>query len=147
MSRNWQKNKSKMVKKENLEKRAKQKKIILLLCIFALLLSVSGLIVFSGIKKNNNEAEIYSYHGQTIQLFTDGKFTASLAHNVTKNGTYIKTLDNDRIIVSFNVNGVIEVGRIINDSLHIPGEWDDRHGHGNVFPKINQAKSNRGHNH
>jgi len=85
------------------------------------------------------ENEIFSYHGQTVQLLADGTFTASLAHGVRKSGTFTKTTENDRTIVSFNVNGNVEVGIIVNNFLHIPREWDDGHGHGNVFPKVNTS--------
>jgi len=114
-----------------------------LLSAFALIIIFAGLIISC----SKNETEIYSYHGQTVQLSADGNFTASLAHGVKKSGTYSKTAENDRIIVSFNVNGNVEVGRIINNSLHLPKEWDDGHGHGDVFPKVNKIPSDHGHDH
>jgi predicted AlkP superfamily pyrophosphatase or phosphodiesterase len=136
MSKSFIKEKQKRKKLEI--KKTKQKKKLLLISICVLITLVALIfILHSVVRKNENEImETYSYHGQTVQLLTDGKFSASLAHGVKKNGTYKKTTENDIIIVSFNVNGKEEIGRIINNSLHIPGEWDDGHGHGNVFPKI-----------
>ena len=104
-------------------------------------------LLLSCTRNEKSENEIFSYHGQTVQLLTDGTFTASLAHGVIKSGTFSKTTENDRTVVLFNVNGNVEVGRIVNNSLHIPREWDDNHGHGNVFPKVNTSSSNHGHNH
>jgi len=113
-----------------------------LLSIFALMIILTGLVIISCDK---NEAEIYSYYGQTVQLLANGDFTASLAHGVKKSGTYSKKTENDIIIVTFNVNGNMEAGRIINNSLHLPNEWDDGHGHGDVFPKVNEMPSNQRH--
>ena len=83
-----------------------------------------------------NKSEIYSDGSQKIELSADGKFTAVLSHNNRKSGTYIKKSEGNSIIVSFNVNGTITVGRIINDALHFPEEWEDRHHHGNILPKL-----------
>ncbi|MCL2721568.1 MAG: hypothetical protein FWD47_09555 [Treponema sp.] len=136
MSKKVVKEKVKSQKKERAEKRAKQRKLIIAgICVSIAV--ISGLLIFIIYNVNQNKVtEIYSYHGQTIQLLDDGKFTAVLAHNVRKSGTYTKTNENDRIIVTFNNDGRTETGWIVNDSLHIPREWDDGHGHGNVFPKI-----------
>jgi len=124
-----------------------EKNKIGLFCIYALIISLAFFLLLSCSKNNEPEVEIFSYHGQTVELQKDGNFTASLAHGVRKNGTFTKTTENDRTIVSFNVNGNIEVGRIINNSLHIPKEWDDGHGHGNIFPKVNETSSNHGNTH
>lgn len=116
-------------------KSAKQKKILI---ISACILAVIAVLIFvlkpAGGSKT---AEIYSFQRQTVQLFPDGSFSASLAHNVRKTGSYTKTPGSDRIVVLFNVNGRQEVGLIMNNSLYIPREWDDGHGHGNVFPRQN----------
>jgi len=136
MSSKMVKEKAKLLKKEKAQKKAKKKKLLIAgICV--LLAVISGTVIF--LIKNNFEkkvTEIYSYHGQTVQLLDDGNFTAVLAHNVRKRGTYTKTSENNRINVLFNINGIIETGWIINDSLHIPGEWDDGHGHGTIFPRI-----------
>jgi len=81
----------------------------------------------------NKGVEIYNSQDQTVQLFADGRFTATLADNVQKNGTYTKRDTNGLITVLFNTNGDTDIGEIVNNSLLIPREWDN--GHGNVFPK------------
>jgi len=114
--------------------RLKQKRIVLLSAyIFIIIILAFGTLSCS--KKEKIETEIFSFHGQTVKLLSDGNFTAFLAHGVKKSGTYTKTRENERIIISFNVNGNIEVGMIINNFLHLPKEWDDGHSHGNIFPK------------
>ncbi|MCL2181518.1 MAG: hypothetical protein FWB83_10375, partial [Treponema sp.] len=115
-----------------------------LLSVLALIIILASLVIISC---NKNETEIYSFHGQTVQLLADGNFNASLAHGVKKSGTYSKTTENNRIIVSFIVNGNTETGRIINNALHLPKEWDDGHNHGNIFPKVTEAHSNQEHGH
>jgi len=85
---------------------------------------------------SQNKSEIYSDGSQKIELSADGKFAAVLAHNNRISGTYTRKTEGSRIIISFNVNGTITVGRIINDALHFPEEWEDGHHHGNVLPKL-----------
>ena len=140
MSNNVNKKKAKKQKKVNAIKIVKNKKIVIGLC--SLLFIIALAFIFHSVFRQKNigisvDKETYSYHGQIIQLFSDGRFSASLAHNVIKNGTYTKLNENNRINVLFNVNGNIEIGWIINNSLYIPREWDDGHGHGNIFPKVN----------
>ena len=139
MSKGVVKNKTKALKKENAIKKAKRKKIIIAgICALAVLL-VAALGIYSAVQKNDQEkdAEIYRQGGQSVQLLPDGKFTASLAHNVKKNGTYTKTTEDSRTLINFNVNGNIETGRIENNSLYLPASWDDGHGHRTVLRKTN----------
>ena len=137
MSKNVVKQKAKKQKREKSEKKAKQKKIII--AVVCVAVAVAAVVLGFVINHVNQPKipETYSYHGQTVQLFSDGNFTATLAHNVRKNGTYTKTTEEGMTGVLFNVNGFIETGWIINNELHIPREWDDGHGHGNVFPRMN----------
>jgi len=135
MSKGAAKAKAKIIEKENIKKKARLKKVVIVIACALVIMVVLGIALNSTNKKKN--AEIYSYLGQTILLYPDGKFTAALAHNANKSGTYTKTTESGRINVSFNINGRVEVGWIINNNLHLPREWDDGHGHGNIFPKQN----------
>jgi len=136
MSRSITKLKAKALRKENAIKKASRKKILTIsICALAVIAAAA-----IGMRQNDSgqsEAEIYRNGRSSIQLLSDGTFTASLPHNVRKRGTYTKTTEDTRTVVSFNVNGRIETGRIENNALHIPGEWDDGHGHGNVFQREN----------
>jgi len=126
--------KAKALKKENAEKKANRKKIIITcVCILIVIIAVLFVLYF----KNQNDTEVYSYGGQTVRLSADGTFTANLAHNVNKSGTYTRKTENGRTLVFFNIGGNEETGIIINNALNLPEEWNDGHGHGMVFPKIN----------
>ena len=116
-------------------KTTKQNKILIIGACSLIMAAVLGLALFSAATGKN--AEIYGYYGQTVQLLENGNFFAILAHSARKSGTYTKTAENGRIAVLFNVNGSIQLGWIINNALHIPPEWDDGHGHGSIFPRVN----------
>lgn len=123
----------KALRRESARKKAKQKKLLTVgLCILAAA-AVLTFIIFSIVRQSNED--IYSGGGQSVRLFEDGRFAASLAHNTMKTGTYTKTVEDNVTIVSFNRNGIIEIGRIENNSLRIPREWDDGHGHLNILPR------------
>jgi len=136
MSKGAAKEKAKALKKEKAVTKARLKAFIII-GIFALVV-ITAAAVGINIRKHNNagtsQEEIYSYGGQTVQLLADGTFSATLAHNVRKSGTYAKTEESGRTVVSFNADGVEEIGWIIYGALHLPDEWTDEHGHGNVFP-------------
>jgi len=145
MSKKWLKEKAKNQKREIAEKKQKQRNIkLVFVCAAVLAAAAAGVIVFLN---RNPGPEIYNYHGQTVQLYSSGKFTAALAHNVNKSGTYTKEKTNDRTVVSFNVNGNTETGWIMNNSLHIPEEWKDSHGHGEIFPRAGKTSSAKNKNH
>ena len=69
---------------------------------------------------------------QTITLRENGTFTARLAHT-TKNGTYTLEDQMSFIIVMFTSDGQTTGGLILNDTLQLPADWDDGHGHGVDF--------------
>jgi hypothetical protein len=143
MSKDGLKTKRKQIRK-NERKKAKQRKILIISIISIFALVVFGFLLHSLVGKNEIAAsETYSYHGQTVQLLENGTFIARLAHNVRKNGTFTKNTENNIVNVIFNTNGIIEIGWIINDALHIPEEWDDGHGHGNIFPRVTETYSYR----
>jgi len=147
MSREAVKQKAKAKKMESMAKKAKKKKLIIAGVCIAVVTAAAVLTILIFPTHKQTEAEIYSYHGQSVQLLPDGSFNARLSHNVRKNGTYTKINESSRIIVQFNIDGRVETGFIINNSLHIPAEWDDGHGHGNIFPRSNRVSSGSQHNH
>jgi flagellar basal body-associated protein FliL len=110
-------------------KKAKSKKIITVSICVVLTAIVLMFAVFAATQEN--KIETYSNGIKMVQLLPDGNFSATLAHNVRKNGTYEKAEEN----IMFNVNGRTETGRIINNELHIPDEWDDNHNHGKILPR------------
>jgi len=124
----------KLQRKLNAIKKARIKRIIIIgVCALIGLALILSRVNFNS--RSGNNAERYSDGGQTVSLHQDGSFTAVLAHNNRKSGTYTRTTEGDRISVSFNEDGNISVGRIANGALHLPHEWDDGHHHGNILPR------------
>jgi len=137
MSKSAAKEKAKILKKEKAVIRARRKAFIII-GIFALVVVAAAVVGINFRKQNNAEVsqeETYTYGGQIVQLLSNGTFSASLAHNVRKSGTYAKAEESGSTKVIFIVNDEEEVGWIINNALHLPHEWDDGHSHGNVFPR------------
>ena len=124
-------------RKEIARKKAKRKRLIIIsICASALVVAVVIAVVLAvRSSAQQSSAETYSDGSQTVLLLADGTFTASLAHSVNKNGTYTKTAEGSGFEVIFSIAGVDAVGRIENDALHIPEEWEDDHGHGGVLKK------------
>jgi hypothetical protein len=120
-------------RKEAALKKAKQKKVITaVICTLA----VAAVLVFViHMTTRESTAETFSGGGLIVQLLDDGRFSASLAHNIRKNGTYTKTDEDGRIKVSFDINGAVEIGWIENNSLRVPVEWEDSCGHTNILPR------------
>ncbi|MCL2214303.1 MAG: hypothetical protein FWC06_03735 [Treponema sp.] len=125
---------AKALKKENAAKKAKRKIISITgICVLIVLIAVLSVLFL----RNQNDTEVFSYNGQTVRLSADGTFTANLAHNVNKSGTYTRVTESGWTLVYFYVNGNEEIGSIANNVLTLPDEWNDGHGHGTVFPKVN----------
>jgi len=133
MSKKRMETSEKALKKENKLKKTKRKNLMVVsFCVLAVVVALA-FVIHSVVRQSN--VETYRDGGQMVQLHPDGNFAATLAHNVNKIGTYSKTVDGDRTIVTFNINGVEEVGWIENNVLRMPDEWDDGHNHGNLLPK------------
>jgi len=129
--------KAKAQKKENAKKKANRKKLIIIgICVLAVVIAAAVIILIRNQSSAAAGTEVYSYGGQSIWLFANGNFTANLAHN-TINGAYTKVNESGQTLVYFNISGNQVVGRIINNSLYLPDEWDDGHGHGSVFSRSN----------
>jgi hypothetical protein len=124
---------AKNLRREAAIKKQKQKKIAAVCVCAAAVTALAVFLISSAVRQSS--VETYSDGSQIVQLLEDGSFSAVLAHNVRKNGTYTKSADTGAVTVSFNRNGVVEIGRIENNALRIPDEWDDGHGHGNILPK------------
>jgi len=135
MSKN--KSKAKAQRREMAAKKAKRKTILIVSIIAVIVIAIIAIGIISATSQNNTAVtqneETFTHGRSSVRLLADGTFFASLPHGVQKNGTYTKTDEGARTIVSFNVNGRAERGLIENNALHIPHEWDDGHGHGSVF--------------
>ena len=129
--------KKKALRREKAKMKARRKTIIIvsILILVVIAAAVVGIHFRNKNHKNALHEEIYSYRNQTVHLLADGNYSAKLAHNVNKDGTYTRTEESGRIKITFKTGSREEDGWIIDDSLHLPKEWDDGHGHGSVFPR------------
>lgn len=124
---------SKKARREAARKKARQKKItVLIVCIVAVA-AVAALIFLA--LPQESDGRVFVAGNNRVTLYEDGSFTAELPHGVSKSGTYteIEHIDADVTTISFTVEDRIEVGSITGDTLTIPAEWDDGHGHATEF--------------
>jgi len=120
-------------RKKNAPKKVNRKTLIISgVCAIAIVAVVVIVIISNGSQDNS---ESYSGGGQIVRLLDDERFLASLSHGARKSGTYTRTIDGERIIVAFNINGRIEIGWIEDDILTLPIEWEDDCGHGRMLPR------------
>jgi len=140
MSKSGSKVKEKALKREIAKIKARRKTFIIISILVLVVVAAAVVGINFGRHKNTSimQDELYSYGGQSVQLFSDGTFSAKLAHNVNKDGSYTRTVNSGITIITFTVNNKEETGRIVNDSLYLPKEWEDGHGHGSVFPRSNK---------
>ena len=120
-------------RKEAALKKARNKKIIAFAVIALIVICLIALIILLATRQSGNR--VYENGNQTVILKSDGSFTANLAHEVTKSGTYNEneSEENGIITVSFVTDGSTAEGTISNNILTIPDEWSDGHGHGTTF--------------
>ena len=109
------------------KKKAKRIKIMVICCCS---LAAAALVTFAVLAAvSQSGTETYSADGQTIRLFDDGTFTASLSHNERKSGTYTKSTAGNLIVVHFTAGSQVVTGEIRNNELHLPSEWMSGCGH------------------
>jgi len=110
-------------------KRAKQKKIIIIIICSVIAAVVIAALVFYFLNHQSNE-RVYEFADSTITLRDDGSFDALLFHDVSFNGTYSETKQDNATNISFSYDGITVNGWIVGNTLTLPDEWDDDHGHG-----------------
>ena len=120
---------TKRARRELAAKKASRKRIFLIIVAAAVALAAASAIIIGAVYSAN--LETYSDGYATIELRPDGRFTASLYHNENYNGTYVKTADR----VEFTYDAVTISTELDGNSLRIPYEWEDGHGHGSLLPK------------
>ena len=121
--------KDKKVKRELAAKKAKQKRnIIIAICAVIALLLVAA-VIFNAVQ--SARTEVYTRGNASITLRPNGEFTAILFHGERLSGTYVKSEDS----VAFTHIGTTVIGELEGNTLHLPEEWDDGHGHGYIFTK------------
>jgi len=125
---------NKKARREMAIKRAKRKKLIIISVIVVLLLALATFIILSIVRGSGTET--YTDGEQTVELFSNGKFSAVLAHNNKLSGQYTKTGQDGYSAITFTYNGTTATGLVMNDEFYLPEEWQDGHdSHGSILPK------------
>ena len=135
MSKSALGNSPKAQRKRAARKKAKQKKLILTGISVVVVAAIVVLVVLLTGSGAQDGTQTFSAGGQIVQFLGDGRFSASLAHNVRKSGTYTMTANDNGVTVDFNTNGLVELGWIEDDVLIIPEEWEDLCNHGRRLPR------------
>ncbi|MCL2670865.1 MAG: hypothetical protein FWF10_02385 [Clostridiales bacterium] len=118
---------SRQARREAEMKRKKKNRIILIVVIAAILV-LAAIIGFSVYRQS--QIRVYSGGGQTVTLYSNGSFTASLSHGVNRAGAYTETIEGDTITITFSYGNTSASGTIAHNVLTLPDAWDDGHGHG-----------------
>ena len=122
---------SKKSRREEAIRKKKQKKIItIVVCVVAVLI-VGSLLAF--ILNRQSQTRVFYNSGQTVTLYSNGKFTALLSHNAQRKGTYSESTTDGNTMIVFTYDGITGFGSIEDNVLTIPDEWNDGHGHGTEF--------------
>ena len=120
---------NKKAKREEELKKAKRNKMITIIAVAAAVVILAGAIILKMMLPDGTEK--YSDGGQTVNLRSDGTFNATLYHNAQYNGTYEKVSGG----VNFTYDGQTAFAPIQGNTMELPEEWGDDHGHGSILTK------------
>jgi len=115
-------------------KEAKQKKIIIITVCTLIILALVGFFLVDAFERG--EERVFVNGRDSITLYEDGTFTASLPHGMNLSGTFTETTTDGLTAIAFTYDGRTEVGNIIDgEDLTIPHAWEVTcgHGHGSLF--------------
>lgn len=108
-----------------LMKMRKRKKLVIIIVCIAVAAVITIWIALSA--NRQSETSIFTDGTQTVTLRDDGTFTAKLADSNTIKGEYSETAVDGVIMVFFNHGAAPVIGRIEDDALVLPDEWDGGH--------------------
>jgi hypothetical protein len=114
-------------------KKARVKKLLIILACILAIAAIAALAVLSNIR--NADIEIFREGTQQLRLLPDGTFTYFKSQASQTGGTYEKANVDGRTQVAFTVRGSVGLGWIDGNALTLPTEWDDGCGHSNVLRK------------
>jgi len=113
-------------------KRAKRKKIITITACITVAAVIIAAVVFFVLDYQNNH-RVYASGDSTVTLSGNGNFRATLYHGERIAGTYTESDENGVTVITFTHDGETSTGWLTGNSLTIPDEWDDDHGHGSNY--------------
>ena len=120
--------KGKKARKELAEAKAKEKRSRLMMYCSLVCIVVAIIVIISFFSSYGTVR--YSDGLATLTLRPNGRFMAKLNHG-TVNGTYVQ----NTFGISFTVDDTTVSGYFDGDTLFLPGEWDDGHGHNMILFK------------
>jgi len=126
---------NKQARREAAIKKAKKKRTAIIIVCSVIAVALAAVIVWQVVRNIGNET--YSDGYAAVRLYADGSFKANLYHDDdVYEGIYTKKTESGRVVVTFFTNdGQTCDGTIVNNTLSIPHEWQDDHGHGSALPK------------
>ena len=119
-------------RREQAIKKKKRKRNVIIAVVSVVVLALVAVTVITVMSSIGTET--YSDGQQSIKLNSDGSFTAALYH-IRYDGTYVRTGDSIELTYDFGGTTATVFAQLDGDSLYLPIEWDDSHGHGNVLTK------------
>ena len=108
-------------------RKAKRKKIITIIICTVVAVLIIAAAVFFILRQSDNR--VYVSDSNTIVLSSKGTFEARLYHGKSITGTYTESDENTVTVITFTHDGVTSTGMLAGNSLTIPDEWGDDHGH------------------
>ena len=123
----------KKAKKAAAAKKAKQKKALTTAIITVIAVGIIGISIF--IITKPSDRRVFSNENYTVSLQGDATFKADLC-GYSLEGHYVENNPSEEdgsTTIAFTANGETLDGTIVSNTLIIPDEWDDNHGHGNTL--------------
>jgi len=123
----------KKAKKAAAAKKAKQKKTITTAIIAVIAVGIIGISIFIAVKPSDRR--VFSNENYTVSLLNNATFKADLC-GYSLEGSYVESSQGEEdgsVTIAFTANGETLEGTISSNTLTIPDEWDDNHGHGNTL--------------
>jgi len=125
---------AKKQRREAAQKKAKKRKIaIMTACAALFVLCIAAAVVYAVTRPDFRVFAVAG--GQSVTLFDNGRFSASLFHNMNISGTFIE----DGNSITFVHDGMISETEIANDTLVLPMLWRATcmaHSHEIEFPLV-----------
>ena len=122
---------AKEARRQNAIKKAKRKKMMILAVCLAIAAVIGTLLIVNALQQS--AIRTFVSGNNYVTLFADGSFEARLPHNVRRVGTYEEHGEGDVRTISFLSGGRVENGSLSGNTLTIPLEWDDGHGHPRLY--------------
>jgi hypothetical protein len=124
---------NKKTRRELAKRRARTKKLAIISTIVVIVIAVAAYVTISLYMAAGTETFTDGY--QIVRLRPNGRFTATLYHNVRHSGRFTMEEQEGLVTVAFTHDGVTVRGQVTGDNLIVPDEWRDACGHSTVLAR------------